>query len=453
MATQADYIAEFLSKVEPLIKSTPLYKSLEFTCVAARRGSEWVLVAGKVVLSTKPSPNPSITPLVRLSSLLALSGSTGSEKVNDIVTNLRRGWVFQGLESNYDVRLTPEDGAERYSWNPPRVQFVGRFSNPLDEWSQFSMRGSGPNLSSLLSYDSLQEIDNQLRTSEPRFNGFDALCSKLNLPARRNDYASFELSAELPARFVAVQTKLEERTLEVDIRCVGIRDLIPELMVDWLPKHEFHRVEKWQHPDPKGGLHHVSIALPDEATAAELMLTFPGIEAADTRRYDIVRESTLLRIANLFDPGQTRLTRYLFEEATSNANPFELGIARLLSVAGFVVLWFGKASTDALPDLVAYWRSPLGEEHVVLVECTFKDPTRKLSDLANRGKQLLESTGLASDRFLSVLFTRVDVTEPDFDAAAERGVVLCDGRSLRDLQQKIISSASPLDVYKMLGNR
>ena len=314
------------------------------------------------------------------------------------------------------------------------------------------MWGSGPTLSSLLSYASLQEIDSQLRGSTPGFNGFDALCSKLNLPPRRNQSlsSSFELSAELPARFVVVQTKSAERTLEIDIECVGIPNLMPDLMIDWLPKRDFHRVENWQQPEPKGNLHHVSVALPDEAAAAELMLSFLGIEAADTVRHDIVRESTLLRIVNFFDPGQTRLTSYLYDKTDSDANAFELGVARLLSTTGFVVLWFGKASRDGLPDLVAYWRSPLGEEYLVLAECTLKDPARKLSDLADRGKQMSQAAGLASDRFLPVLFTRTEVTEPDVAAAAQRGVALCDARKLKDLQQQIISGASPLELYGML---
>ncbi|MBI3894659.1 MAG: hypothetical protein HY313_01880 [Acidobacteria bacterium] len=232
---------------------------------------------------------------------------------------------------------------------------------------------------------------------------------------------------------------------------MGILDLMPALMIDWLPKHDFHRVAKWQHPDPNGNLHHVSVALPDEAVAAELRLSFLGIEAADTVRHKIVRESTLLRIVNFFDPGQTRLTSYLFEKPDSDANAFELGVARLLSTAGFVVLWFGKASKDGLPDLVAYWRSPLGEEYLVFAECTIKDPARKLSDLADRGRQISQAAGLGSDRFLSVLFTKTEVTEPDFAAAAQRGVALCDGRKLRDLLQQIISGASPLDLYEVLS--
>jgi hypothetical protein len=79
-----------------------------------------------------------------------------------------------------------------------------------------------------------------------------------------------------------------------------------------------------------------------------------------------------------------------------------------------------------------------------------KDPARKLSDLADRGRQMSQAAGLVSDRFLPVLFTRTEVTEPDFAAAAQRGVALCDARNLRDLQQQIISGASPLDLYEVL---
>ena len=117
------------------------------------------------------------------------------------------------------------------------------------------------------------------------------------------------------------------------------------------------------------------------------------------------------------------------------------------------MLWFGKASDDGLPDVVAYWRSPIGEEYLILGECTLRDPIRKLTDLINRRDRLSLEAGISADRWLTVVFSRANATGPDFTAAAERGVVLCDGKGLRELTQQVTTGASPSELYVALRNR
>jgi hypothetical protein len=67
-----DPFDEFLRKVAPLM---PVYKSLEFACVAARHGSEWVLISGKAVLSTKPCASEAqIVPVAQLQEIVHFRG-------------------------------------------------------------------------------------------------------------------------------------------------------------------------------------------------------------------------------------------------------------------------------------------------------------------------------------------------------------------------------------------
>ena len=224
--------------------------------------------------------NATIVPMVQASELIAYSGQIRADKVGHLVDNLRRSWVLRAPPA-IDVRLVDE-GATPYSWTMPAVYSI----SPPSQWKRaFCVSGSGPNVSSLLDYSAWQEIDTELRRSGPPFNGVDGLCGKLGLPLRRNNLASswFQISAELPARFEAVQTDSTKSRLEIGFRCRGT----PDLLIEWLPQHEVSGVErKWKHGNERD-LHNVSVAIPRGAERVELMLSFGNIEAADATTFDV----------------------------------------------------------------------------------------------------------------------------------------------------------------------
>lgn len=273
--------------------SPPLYQSLEFACVAAKSGTEWILISGKAVLSPEPDASGAqIAQSVRLDEIVALYGRIGAEAVNDLVANLRDSWVVRGLKRD-NVRLTAE-GAGGYSWVMPGAFAVDKSWNPSSRWSrEFAIYGNGPNLPSLLSHAAWAEIDDQLRRSKPTsFKDLDALCSKLGLPARRANLQqpSFRLSAELPARFENVHTNPVGGTLEIEIECFGS----PDLMIDWLPEHDFERVPPgWKGEETAGHRHHVSLVVHGGAAKADLVLSFAGLDA-DARTHEIVGKKSSL---------------------------------------------------------------------------------------------------------------------------------------------------------------
>jgi hypothetical protein len=212
-----------------------------------------------------------------------------AKSVYNLVANLKDAWIID-ISKSEKVRLVSE-GESAYSWSEPAVYSLDRSWDTSSRWRRtFALYGNGPNRSSILSPTAWAEIDIQLRRSEhPKFvsKDFDALCAKLGLAARRtNLQAWFRLSAELPARFVSVQTNPTTGTLEVDIECLRS----PDLMIDWLPQHEFQTVsQEWQR-GPEPGLRHVSVPLHERAEKAEVMLSFADIEAADIVTHDIVRK-------------------------------------------------------------------------------------------------------------------------------------------------------------------
>ena len=162
-------------------------------------------------------------------------------------------------------------------------------------------------------------------------------------------------------------------------------------------------------------------------------------------------ENILLRIGEFFDSNQEKLAGLLFNENNlKNVNPFELGVARLLSLAGYTVLWFGKGTKEALPDLVACIREPLGTERIIYGECTLKNPTEKFSDLAKRSGDLREVLGVEDETILPVVFVRNNTSDQDRRAAIDHGLALCDGNDLRQLQKMVKSDASPDGVFQFL---
>jgi len=269
---------DFLLKVEPLLES--LYQSLEFACVAVIRGADCILIAGKAGLSTERfESGAGISPVVQANELIAYQGRIEAQTIKQLIDNLRESSVIRGLPL-FNVRLAEETSA--VGWTIPAV-----FSIPQpSRWkSTFSLSGNGPNVSSLLDYSTWQKIDIQLRRSTPSFNGFDGLCGKLGLPARRNSLASslFQLSAELPAKFELVDKEFFAENLEIDIRCLGT----PDLMIEWLPQHDLEKIQHGWHLSGEGGLHHVSLPVPNGAERARLMLSFGDIDPADAMTYDV----------------------------------------------------------------------------------------------------------------------------------------------------------------------
>lgn len=286
MPTQPDCFDEFLRKVDPLMY---LYQSLEFACVAARREEGWILMSGKAVLTTEPlAPGPRIPFVSQFDNFVARSGRTKSSAISNLVTHLRDAWVIEASESASEserIRMISK-GQSPYTWRLPGVFTVGDSSIPSSRWSrEFVLHGDGPNLSSPLSYADWQGIDNQLRRNTPTpFKDFDALCSRLRLPARRGSpQSSFSLSAELPARLKTVNTDSGKGSLEIDIECIGA----PELMIEWLPEHELQRVPPGWRREPTGDHHHVSLSVPGGATKADLLISFGELDA-DTRIVDVV---------------------------------------------------------------------------------------------------------------------------------------------------------------------
>ena len=282
MPTLHDPFEKFLRQIAPLMqspkfpslkKSPPLYESLEIACVAARHGSEWILISGRAALKVEPCVSRGrLVPLVRLKDLIALQGCIPAERVKNLVADLRDSWVVRALKRD-NVRLRAKR-ARGYSWMPP---YVIESSGPI--WRRaFALHGNGPPLSSLLSDSALQKIDSHLRSSTPAFNGFDGLCERLGLPVRRSNLTSwFQLSAELPAVIWTADLEPSKGYFDFTFWCFGA----PDLMVEWFPQRVLQRIspDRISLADDPQVPRIASIPIADDSTAAKLILSFGKLDA------------------------------------------------------------------------------------------------------------------------------------------------------------------------------
>lgn len=442
MAVEPDCLTDFAAKIDPYLGC---WRSLSFACIATRVGREWVQVAGRATLSTQPLRSGSISkPIVDLEDFRAYVGCLDPRKIHDLIANLKASTIHSQFGDNTDaVRLVPS-GTQGYSWREPQAhQWPAADPGPKDWPSVLSVHGSGP--FNLPTY--WPNIDTRLRRHDPIYNGLADLCATLGLEYASSGHSPyFNLYAELPARFLAGMVDRKAKGLKLSIEYVGT----PELVVQWLPSPKTFPVRVPAGNPQIPAQHEVTIPVPDGVSEAKANLITMEC-GADEISVGVGWENILLRICEFFDPGQEKLVSFLSKENDlKNANPFELGVARLLGLAGYNVLWFGKGAKDALPDLVAYEREPRGVERIIYAECTLKNPSEKYSDLAKRRDGLCKHLGVEGTNILPVVFVRSETSDQDRRAAIELGLVLCDGDDIRKLRGKIGSDATPEEVFQFL---
>jgi hypothetical protein len=271
MPTQPAKFAEFFRQLAPLM---PIYRSIEFACVAARRGKEWILISGKTVLSTEPCASEAqILPEVTLEDVVALKGCIPAERISDLVRNLRESYVVRNL-IGIDIRLAAK-GALAYIWQEPKV--IESMSRSKLWGRALALKGCYPYLQSLRSDYNLEKINLDLYSSTSPYNGFDGLCDKLGLPARLNNLTSllrFQVSAELPAWVTKVG--FAKRTKGIYFNCLGT----PDLKVKGWPRPGVERIPdtSWVR-EPSNMACRAPLLIPDGADAADLILSFGELQA------------------------------------------------------------------------------------------------------------------------------------------------------------------------------
>jgi hypothetical protein len=312
------------------------------------------MVSGKAFLGTEsPPPEVSTSPWANLDRLLAFSWRTKAESLSHLLAHLGEGWVVD-VAGSERIRLSAS-GMSAYSWQMPGVYLLDKSWVPSTQWkSVFALYGRGAELSSVLDYSAWGEIDTELRKTGIA-SGFDALCAKLGLAARRNNLSStFYLGAELPARFTNVQVDSRKGTLEINFECIGW----PELTIDWLPQHDFQRIPQELQRESAAGLRHASVPLHDGAEKAELRLSFADIEAADTLTHELKGKE-----ARVPTPSPPKTTSLLYGRWKPSKSLPEGGQAHVFVVEDTTGEFIGQLTLKRLKNIDdPGWQKRFGDE-------------------------------------------------------------------------------------------
>ena len=144
MHNPRDKFAIFCEQLPPF---KGVYRSIEFACVAAKHGREWILISGKAVLSTEPcTSGTQIKPLFPpLHEIVALQGRIPAEGYKKLIDDLRGSWAVRDPEG-ISVRLTAKGGRD-YIWQLPRR--IGSRSRSNLWGRALALDGCDPDLSSL----------------------------------------------------------------------------------------------------------------------------------------------------------------------------------------------------------------------------------------------------------------------------------------------------------------
>jgi hypothetical protein len=316
-------------------KSEALYQSLELSFIAARQGSEWVLVSGKAALKLwRDERQSQLQVWEDLDDLIAFRVFVQPENLNTFVAALRNSIVLEWFVlEGAGIRLPCG-----YRWTPPRVAKVPgldwekmlathkvteterrrfrlfRLNNPFEPitrylplavklygpkidcllrleencyWhSRFEVWGEGPSPLSLLSEHTLEEIE-----IDDRLGHFSGLCAELGLDARRSHLSScFQISADLPGGIAGVFA--ENNTIIVLTYSFGC----PSVVVEWLPDSKFEVLRHAEYASRRvrrqlqGRLELAEMAyteVPLGATGARLILCFGDFEVeADSAKFE-----------------------------------------------------------------------------------------------------------------------------------------------------------------------
>lgn len=131
-----------------------------------------------------------------------------------------------------------------------------------------------------------------------------------------------------------------------------------------------------------------------------------------------------IRAAQFFDPGFERSKNLVAKSGSVGVSRFEAGVARLLTLAGFRVAWFGKESAERRPDILAFHEFTSGQKTFLLVECTERNPMNKIDEAASRANELRGWLDDASCRVIPAVFSAAGRKEVDLQAAFEQRVAL-----------------------------
>ncbi len=336
------------------------------------------------------------------------------------------------------------------SWSMPMVRDPGdNGGHAQQRRTSITLSGFGQQLFDLLPPELARKIETRLRSATPCYDGLSGLFAHLipGVSYRGRDNTFLEIVAELPFELRAADKGsilIEGSPLtpadSLSARCfygpgAGMLPSVMGFQPQDAGEAESGQLQWTIRPD-----------WPDKAANARIVLLFEGheVQTLQVDRWPTVGNLRQM-VDAYFDPSQERLTKALLDRGSTKSREFELGVARLLTLLGLPVVWYGEGASEAKPDLGGY----LENGPVLLVECTLEKPSVKFSGLAERAKELEEKIGTEADIFAAV-FTRAEPVDSEKEQALEYGVVLVGRPEIKELLEMLNTGAGTVEALSYL---
>jgi hypothetical protein len=447
-----DYLADLIQKIAPY---EGLWESVRISGLAIHARGCWISLSVRILLSEQPPEQWSIS--VPDQDFLYFAGSHPFAVFGQIAE--------EALVSGY--LALQASGAP--PGTPARIFLTRKQSGPAQDtapppsWSQvafqeretckqfygisrscFALTAQGDRLIDLLAYETRRRIDGKLRLGNPGFDGISDLALKLSAPGLDPDSGNsvFEIIARLPFDLECLEAGklvLKAPSTTPD-GALAVRFFFEPKQVPIPPAYVLRR-ENAETCEPAALVWRPDVPWPSGSRRAKARLFFRDaeIDSIDVNRWP---GGANLRAAldDHLDPGHAHLRSVVLAADKLDATGFETGVARLLSLVGVPVVWYGKVPGKALPDLAGCVEAPRVKV-IVLGECTLEKPEAKFSGLAARAKELQDKFAGEAE-VLPVVFTRTMTTPSEKQHAVEHGLALAGHEELKQLLKLLESPAA-----------
>jgi hypothetical protein len=454
-------LVDFKEKIAPY---KMLWQSVRIKTLLANAGNVWVSSALRVILSEGP---PGATTISKVDeNLLYFLGDFPIDTYNQILDEIvREGYVTLPTSTGLPdppskVFLTgklaglSDTTSSPPTWYAPAFQerkacksFYG-ISRPC-----FTLTTQGDRLLDLLNYEMWRGIEGKLRFGSPGYDGLKDFASK-ELPGINLDpssaHSSLQILAPLPfdvewpeagSLVVRAPAATPDSMLAVrfffDPACGPAPPVV--ILRRETAEPRTSNVLQWKVDPP----------WPNGSARAKAALFFRAMEFDSIITIRWPRSGNLrAAIDEYFDPGHGKLHNVVLGSERSSAQEFEAGVARLLSLVGVPVIWYGKVPTEGRPDLAGFLELD-GDKVIILGECTLEKPDTKFSGLSTRAKVLREKFS-GEAQILPVVFTKTVTTGAEKMRGVEHGIALVGSEELKQLFELLVMPAMPRDTIAFL---
>jgi hypothetical protein len=449
------YLEKFCEKIA---LHRELWKSVRVICFAVRQVDVWLNLAARVLLRELPPEPPRI--LAPLDDFISSAVDFPMLRLDQILNDiLIEGFVPIKLESSHlKAHLTraraglPPGSSPSNSWfGPTSYQRLAALREYEITRPCIAIATYGERTAEVLSPDILEKLNSKLRLCDSPYDGIDDLARKWLPGSKLTDPNSTPTQIVAPVPFdfrygepgrVIVRAPIAAGDGRLGFRAFfrpqGVGPLQVVRPQDASAPADLG-IFGWESP----------VDWPSESIGAKIVLFFreQEVDSIEVNRWP---DSADLRVAvdTFFDPKHERLRELLVGEKSKDSVLFELAIVRLLNLLGVPMVWYGKGSADARPDIGGLHVDE--KNRVIFVgECTRERPAEKFSGLAERARELRASYAGEAE-VLAVVFTRAATTATETQQASEYGISLVGRAELEALLRLLGTPVKSSEVVHFL---